>query len=75
MQIRCSIIHTWYKNLAVSYTVPYPWFAFPGLIDLQINGGFGVDFSNDIVDADTAQKCVSVVAKGILAHGNSKDDR
>ena len=27
-----------------------------GLIDLQINGGFGVDFSYDIKDADTAAR-------------------
>jgi N-acetylglucosamine-6-phosphate deacetylase len=39
------------------------------LIDLQINGGFGVDFSYDIVDAETAHKCVAIVAKGLLAHG------
>ncbi len=43
--------------------------SFSGLIDLQINGGFGVDFSYDIVDAETAHKCVAIVAKGLLAHG------
>jgi len=41
----------------------------PGLIDLQINGGFGIDFSFDIVDEDSAEKCLRKVGKGILAHG------
>ncbi|KAL0274135.1 UNVERIFIED_CONTAM: hypothetical protein PYX00_006631 [Menopon gallinae] len=36
----------------------------PGFIDIQINGGFGVDFSQDITDVD-----VEKVSKGILAHG------
>jgi len=39
------------------------------LIDLQINGGFGVDFSYDIVDAESAERCIGKVAKGLLAHG------
>ncbi|KAI5732799.1 hypothetical protein M8J76_004296 [Diaphorina citri] len=38
----------------------------PGFIDIQINGGFGVDFSHDI---DSVDKNVSIVARGILAHG------
>ncbi|CAH0560663.1 unnamed protein product [Brassicogethes aeneus] len=36
----------------------------PGFIDLQINGGFGYDFST----GDT-KKALDVVSKGILAHG------
>lgn len=38
----------------------------PGFIDIQINGGFGVDFSHDI---DSVDKNVGRVARGILAHG------
>ncbi|KAG8200805.1 hypothetical protein JTE90_006386 [Oedothorax gibbosus] len=38
----------------------------PGFIDLQINGGFGYDFSTPKGDVVT---CVDMVAKGILAHG------
>uniref|UniRef100_A0A8D8SFI7 N-acetylglucosamine-6-phosphate deacetylase n=1 Tax=Cacopsylla melanoneura TaxID=428564 RepID=A0A8D8SFI7_9HEMI len=38
----------------------------PGFIDIQINGGFGVDFSHDI---DSVDKNVGIVARGILAHG------
>ncbi|TRY64342.1 hypothetical protein TCAL_00846 [Tigriopus californicus] len=41
----------------------------PGLIDLQINGGFGVDFSYAINDQASAQESLVKVAKGILAHG------
>ncbi|XP_071452751.1 N-acetylglucosamine-6-phosphate deacetylase isoform X2 [Hetaerina americana] len=38
----------------------------PGFIDLQINGGFGVDFSNEV---DKIEEGVRKVAKGILSHG------
>jgi len=38
----------------------------PGYIDIQINGGFGIDFSYDTSDPE---KAISTVAKGILAHG------
>lgn len=41
----------------------------PGLIDLQINGGFGVDFTFNIKDEKTANVCLDKVGKGILAHG------
>jgi len=41
-----------------------------GLIDLQINGGFGIDFSYDIVDSITAKHSIDKVSKGLLAHGN-----
>ncbi|XP_032680664.1 N-acetylglucosamine-6-phosphate deacetylase isoform X3 [Odontomachus brunneus] len=38
----------------------------PGFIDLQINGGFGIDFSNNI---DNVEKGVDKVAKGLLNYG------
>ncbi|KAL1376078.1 hypothetical protein pipiens_017094 [Culex pipiens pipiens] len=38
----------------------------PGFIDLQINGGYGVDFSYDV---DSVEAGVRKVAKGLLAHG------
>ncbi|XP_023326418.1 N-acetylglucosamine-6-phosphate deacetylase, partial [Eurytemora carolleeae] len=41
----------------------------PGFIDLQINGAFGVDFSCDIKDKESADQCIRTVGRGILAHG------
>ena len=41
----------------------------PGFIDLQINGGFGVDFTSDIIDAETCKDALDKVGVGILAHG------
>ncbi|XP_056392277.1 N-acetylglucosamine-6-phosphate deacetylase [Hyla sarda] len=38
----------------------------PGFIDVQINGGFGVDFSQE---TDEAGQGVSLVARNILPHG------
>ncbi|XP_057335988.1 N-acetylglucosamine-6-phosphate deacetylase isoform X2 [Microplitis mediator] len=38
----------------------------PGYIDLQINGGFGVDFSHNI---DHVEDGINKVAKNLLAHG------
>jgi len=38
----------------------------PGFIDVQINGGFGYDFSSNVEKLDEALLCV---AKGILKHG------
>lgn len=38
----------------------------PGFIDIQINGGYGYDFSSDL---DKLEEGVSTVAKGILATG------
>lgn len=38
----------------------------PGFIDLQINGGYGVDFSYDI---DTVESGINKVAKELLSHG------
>lgn len=41
----------------------------PGFIDIQINGAFGADFSNDVKDEVTANACLEKVGKGILSHG------
>ncbi|XP_075686511.1 N-acetylglucosamine-6-phosphate deacetylase isoform X2 [Rhinoderma darwinii] len=38
----------------------------PGFIDVQINGGFGVDFSQE---TDEARQGISLVARNILPHG------
>ncbi|XP_011146809.3 N-acetylglucosamine-6-phosphate deacetylase isoform X1 [Harpegnathos saltator] len=38
----------------------------PGFIDLQINGGFGIDFSNKV---DNVKEGIDKVAKGLLKHG------
>ena len=46
----------------------------PGLIDLQINGGFGVDFSHDIRSAEEAKICLGKVAKGLLKYGKNRND-
>jgi len=41
----------------------------PGFIDLQINGAFGVDFSYDITDEESAGKVLDQVSSGLLSHG------
>lgn len=41
----------------------------PGFIDLQINGGFGVDFTSDIKDAESCIDALQKVGSGILSHG------
>ncbi|KAK3929894.1 N-acetylglucosamine-6-phosphate deacetylase [Frankliniella fusca] len=38
----------------------------PGFIDLQINGGFGIDFSHNTSDIEIG---LAKVAQGLLAHG------
>ncbi|XP_055370880.1 N-acetylglucosamine-6-phosphate deacetylase [Condylostylus longicornis] len=38
----------------------------PGFIELQINGGYGVDFSHDV---DTVEIGIETVAKGLLSTG------
>ncbi|KYQ57820.1 Putative N-acetylglucosamine-6-phosphate deacetylase [Trachymyrmex zeteki] len=38
----------------------------PGYIDVQINGGFGIDFSCNI---DNVEEGIAKVAKGLLEHG------
>ena len=41
----------------------------PGLIDIQINGGFGIDFSHDIRSQEEADRCLGIVAKGLTSYG------
>lgn len=38
----------------------------PGYIDVQINGGFGIDFSFNV---DKVEESIDKVAKGLLTHG------
>ncbi|XP_031628897.1 N-acetylglucosamine-6-phosphate deacetylase [Contarinia nasturtii] len=38
----------------------------PGFIDIQINGGFGIDFTNNTTNVEAG---IEKVAKGLLAHG------
>ncbi|XP_043488722.1 N-acetylglucosamine-6-phosphate deacetylase [Polistes fuscatus] len=38
----------------------------PGYIDLQINGGFGIDFSHNV---ENVEEGINKVAKNLLAHG------
>ena len=41
----------------------------PGFIDIQINGGFGVDFTSDIIDEESCEAALAKVGVGILGHG------
>ena len=41
----------------------------PGFIDIQINGGFGLDFTSDIRDQETGDQVLRTVGRGLLAHG------
>nr|CAG4650982.1 EOG090X06GX [Simocephalus serrulatus] len=40
----------------------------PGFIDVQVNGGFGIDFSHD---SENIEEGLKIVAKGMLAHGTT----
>lgn len=41
----------------------------PGYMDIQINGGYGIDFADHEGSLDQIQKDVDTVAKGLLQYG------